>query len=110
MIMATQNKGKLAEINKLVKESMYFDNFYAQNSVGTSSDTEFSLNTSLMPVNSGTVFVSYTDRTYISLESLLHDKGYYTFSMHANKGSMWNRNRMHPSLGYDKLYDMESEF
>ena len=94
-------------LNKLVKEdnSMYFDNFYAQVSVGTSSDTEFTLNTSLMPVQSGTVFVSYYNRNYESLEKLLSDKKYYTFSMHGNKAAMWNRNKMHYSLGYKKFYD-----
>ena len=90
--------------NKLVNESMYFDNFYAQVSVGTSSDTEFTFNTSLMPAQSGTVFVSYYDRTYETLEKLLNDKKYYTFSMHGNKGSMWNRNKMHNSLGYQRFY------
>lgn len=94
-------------LNKLVKESMYFDNFYAQVSAGTSSDTEFTFNTSLMPVQSGTVFVSYYNRNYITLEKLLADKGYYTFSMHGNKASMWNRNKMHPSLGYMDFYSQE---
>lgn len=94
-------------LNKLVDKSMYFDNFYSQVSVGTSSDTEFTLNTSLMPVQSGTVFVSYYDRNYVSLEKLLKDKGYYTFSMHGNKASMWNRHKMHPSLGYMDFYSEE---
>lgn len=98
-------------LNKLVKEdnSMYFDNFYSQVSVGTSSDTEFTFNTSLMPVQSGTVFVSYYNRNYESLEKLLSDKKYYTFSMHGNKAAMWNRNKMHYSLGYKKFYD-ESQY
>ena len=50
------------ELNKLVKDSIYFSNFYSQVSVGTSSDTEFTFNTSLMPSNNGTVFVSYFNR------------------------------------------------
>lgn len=91
-------------LNKLVNESMYFDNFYSQVSVGTSSDAEFTLNTSLMPVQSGTVFVSYYNRDYQSLEKLLLEKNYYTFSMHGNKAAMWNRNKMHPSLGYVRFY------
>ena len=33
-------------INRLSKEGMYFNNFYPQVSTGTSSDTEFTLNTS----------------------------------------------------------------
>ena len=94
-------------LNKLVNESMYFDNFYPQVSVGTSSDTEFTFNTSLMPVQSGTVFVSYYNRNYVSLEKLLSEKKYYTFSMHGNKASMWNRNKMHMSLGYKDFYSEE---
>ena len=91
-------------LNKLTKEGLYFSNFYPEIGVGTSSDTEFTVNTSLLPVSSGTVFVSYYDRYYESIEKLLGDKGYYTFSMHGNKASMWNRDKMHPSLGYKDMY------
>lgn len=94
-------------LNKLVKESMYFDNFYPQVSAGTSSDTEFTFSSSLMPVQSGTVFVSYYNRSYITLQNLLKEKGYYTFSMHGNKASMWNRNKMHPKLGYMDFYSQD---
>lgn len=90
-------------INRLSKEGMYFDNFYPQISIGTSSDTEFTLNTSLMPANSGTVFVSYSDRNYVTIPKLLKEKGYYTFSSHANGDSMWNRRIMHPNLGYEEM-------
>ena len=85
-------------LNKMIKEGLYFDNFYSQVSVGTSSDTELTYNTSLMPTQSGTAFVSYFDRTYISTPSLLKDKGYYTFSMHANNADFWNRRAMHESF------------
>ena len=95
-------------LNRLIKEGMYFDNFYSQVSVGTSSDTELTYNTSLMPTQNGTAFVSYFDRTYISTPSLLKEKGYYTFSMHANNGDFWNRRAMHESLGYDKFYSKET--
>ena len=46
-------------LNKLAKEGIYFSNFYAQVGVGTSSDTEFTYATSLLPANTGTVFVNY---------------------------------------------------
>lgn len=95
-------------LNKISKEGMYFTNFYPQVSVGTSSDTEFTLSTSLMPAASGTVFVSYFDREYPTIYKLLKDKGYYTFSMHANKASMWNRAKMHPNLGYTDFYSQTS--
>ena len=91
-------------LNKLSSEGMYFSNFYSQVSVGTSSDAELTFNTSLMPTKSGTAFVSYPDRTYVSTPSLLKEKGYYTFSMHANNADFWNRRVMHKNLGYDRFY------
>ncbi|MGM9878763.1 MAG: LTA synthase family protein [Bacilli bacterium] len=95
-------------LNKLTKEGLYFDNFYSQVSFGTSSDTEFTYATSLLPVSSGTVFINHSDKEYVSFYKLLKDKGYYTFSMHANTGDFWNRNIMHENLGYDKFYDKSS--
>ncbi len=94
-------------LNKLASESIYFDNFYSQVSVGTSSDAEFTSLTSLMPTNTGTAFVSYFDRTYVSMPSLLSDKGYYTFVMHANKANFWNRDLMYACLGYQRFYSKD---
>jgi len=104
--METKFNGKevTPNLNKLANEGIYFSNFYSQVSVGTSSDAEFTLSTSLMPVNNGTVFMSYFDRQYIGLPTLMKEKGYTTFSMHGNIDSFWNRNVMHKTLGYEKLY------
>ena len=90
-------------LNKLVQKSMYFDNFYSQVSIGTSSDTEFTLNTSLMPAVIGTVFSDYADKEFVSIPKLLKEKGYFSFAMHANNGDYWNRRIMHKNLGYDLL-------
>ena len=95
-------------LNKLASEGMFFSNFYPQVSTGTSSDTEFTLTSSLMPAASGTIFVSYYDRYYNSIPKLLTNEGYYTFSMHGNYSSMWNRNKAHPSLGYQGMYFEDS--
>lgn len=95
-------------LNRLIDEGLFFTNFYSQVSVGTSSDTELTFNTSLMPTQNGTAFVSYFDRTYIATPSLMKEKGYYTFSMHANNADFWNRRAMHDSLGYDKFYSKET--
>ncbi len=102
-------KEVLPNTHQLAKEGMFFSNFNPQISVGTSSDTEFTLNTSLMPALSGTVAVSYYNRKYITIEKLLKEQGYYTFSMHGNKASMWNREKLHKSFGYDRFYS-EKDF
>lgn len=97
-------------LQKLSNEGLYFSNFYSQESVGTSSDTEFTLSTSLMPTSSGTVFVNYFDRKYESIQSLLKEKGYYNFSMHGNNRNFWNRNAMHKNLGYDKFFAYPEDY
>lgn len=95
-------------LNRLIKSSMYFDNFYAQVGVGTSSDTEFTYATSLLPSNNGTVFVNYFNDEFVTIQNLLKNKGYYVFSMHGNAGDFWNRDAMHMNMGYDKFYSKSS--
>ena len=97
-------------LNKLAREGLYFSNFYAQESVGTSSDSEFTFSSSLMPASSGTVAINYWDRDYTTTQKMLTDLGYYTFSMHGNNGSYWNRMNLHKSLGYQKFYNYTTDF
>jgi len=108
MYLSFNNEEVTPNMNRLAKEGIFFSNFYSQVGVGTSSDAEFTFNTSLMPSTSGTVFVNYFDRDYVSIPNLLKEKGYYTFSMHGNTGEFWNRNVMHETLGYDKYYSKDS--
>ena len=91
-------------INKLAKDGIYFSNFYSQESVGNSSDSEFTSLSSLLPSSSGTVFMNYFDREYETILKLLKEKDYYTFSMHGNNGSAWNRDITYKYLGYDDFY------
>ncbi len=104
MNLSFNGKDVTPNLKKLAKEGMHFTNFYPQVSTGTSSDTEFTLLTGLMPASSGTVFVSYYDRNYFTIPKYLASRGYETFSMHGNLSSMWNRNKAHPSLGYNSMY------
>ena len=97
-------------MNKLAKEGIYFSNFYSQESVGTSSDSEFTFNTSLTPASSGTVAINYYDREYVTIPKLLKTQGYYTFSMHGNNGTFWNRNLLHESFGYDYFYNYTKDY
>ena len=95
-------------LNKLASEGLFFDNFYAQVGVGTSSDTEFTYATGLLPANNGTVFVNYFNNKFVTMQNLLKNKGYYVFSMHGNVGDFWNRDTMHINMGYDKFYSKSS--
>lgn len=95
-------------LNRLASEGIYFDNYYSEVGVGTSSDAEFTFSTSLMPSSNGTVFVNYFDRQYETIQKSFKRKGYYTFSMHGNTGDFWNRSTMHKNMGYDKFYSKSS--
>ena len=108
MDLSFNGEEAVPNVNRLAKDGMFFKNFYPQISTGTSSDTEFTLSSSLMPASSGTVFVSYYNRNYITIQKLLKQKGYYTFSTHGNYASMWNRDKAHPSLGYEDMIFEES--
>ena len=94
----------MPNLKKLSEEGLYFSNYYAQASGGTSSDSEFTISSSLLPVTSGVVAISYWNRDYETIQKLVKENGYRTISMHANTGSFWNRINFHNSLGYDKFY------
>lgn len=106
--LSMNNKEVTPNLNRIAKEGLYFSKFYPQISVGTSSDTEFTLLTGLMPSSSGTVFVSYSNRKYEGMPQLFQDIGYYTFSMHANNADYWNRKVMHKNLGYIDFFAKDS--
>ncbi|SDF64098.1 Phosphoglycerol transferase MdoB [Fontibacillus panacisegetis] len=90
--------------NKLMKESLYFSNFYHQTGQGRTSDADFSSQTSLHPLPTGSVFVRYPDHTYDALPLILKENGYSTSAFHAYEGSFWNRTNMYRELGYDQFY------
>lgn len=91
-------------LNKLASEGLYFSNYYSQESVGTSSDTEFTITNSILPVGTGTVFINYDYNNYQSMIKSFEEIGYYTFSMHGNICEYWNRSQMYQAIGYDHFY------
>lgn len=108
MNLSFNEKELTPNLNKLAKTGIFFNNFYAQEGVGTSSDSEFTYATGLLPANIGTAFVNYFENKYVTIQNLLKNKGYYVFSMHGNVGSFWNRDVMYQNIGYDKFYSKSS--
>lgn len=95
-------------LNKLLNNSLYFNNIYEQNNSGTSSDADFLVNTSIFPIREGTAFQGYPWTKYNSLQRLLETKGYKTISTHAEIGGNWNWAENHKSFGADKILDINS--
>ncbi|WP_410769707.1 LTA synthase family protein [Fontibacillus sp. BL9] len=90
--------------NKLMQESLYFSNYYHQTGQGRTSDADFSSQSSLHPLPTGSVFVRYPDHSYDTLPQILGQNGYETGAFHAYEGSFWNRINMYKAMGYDHFY------
>lgn len=93
-------------LNKLLSNSLYFNNIYEQNSSGTSSDADLLVNTSVFPVRKGTTFFSYPWTKYNTLQNLLNYEGYTTISTHAELPGNWNWAEAHKSFGAEKIWDV----
>lgn len=94
-------------LNKLIHDSLYFDNIYYQVSGGNTSDAEFLANNSLYPLSEGSVYHRYSENTYHSMPSILKDKGYNTYSLHAFNKTFWNREEMYKAIKFDTFFSSE---
>lgn len=94
-------------LNSLLKDSYYFTNFYHQTAQGKSSDSEFTIDTSMYPLPSGAVYFTHAFNKYNALPKILGEAGYNNNVFHANNSSFWNRDQMYKSMGYDKFYDLQ---
>ncbi len=92
-------------LNKLIKESMYFPYFFSQVGQGNTSDAEFICNTSIYPLANGVVSRSYIGIEYPSLPRILKKQGYTSMTFHPNDITFWNRDNLYPCLGFDKVYE-----
>jgi phosphoglycerol transferase MdoB-like AlkP superfamily enzyme len=91
-------------LNKWIKKSAYFNNFFYQISSGGTSDAEFMTNNSLYPSASGAAYYMYSGNEFNSLGSSFKAEGYSTAALHGFKSTFWNRNVMYNAEGFDKFY------
>lgn len=91
-------------LNKLIKNSAYFSNYFYQTASGGTSDAEFLSNNSLYPTSAGSVSYLYTNNTFNALPKALMDKGYTTSGFHGYTENFWNRNLMYPKYGFQQFH------
>jgi phosphoglycerol transferase MdoB-like AlkP superfamily enzyme len=96
-------------LNRLLKESIYFNNLFTVIGPGSTSDAEFAVNTSLFPLVSGIIYSDYFKNDFYSLPKILKKAGYHTYISHANIASFWNREQMYKSQGIDRFFS-EKDF
>ncbi|AIQ14912.1 sulfatase [Paenibacillus durus] len=92
-------------LNAVMKESLYFPNFYQMVGQGNTSDAEFVVNTSFYIPPRGAATQMYVDKVLPSLPRLMEKNGYQTATFHTNDVEFWNRGELYSSLGWGKYYD-----
>ncbi|WP_125152481.1 LTA synthase family protein [Clostridium rectalis] len=95
-------------LNRWIKRSAYFNNYFYQTSSGGTSDAEFLSNNSLYPSASGSVTYLYSGNEFNALPKALKDKGYTTTAFHGFRETFWNRNVIYPKYGFDTFYGEKS--
>lgn len=90
-------------LNKFIKESIYFSRTYNQTASGNSSDAEFLVNTGLYPSAAGVAYTKYAGNKYEALPKVLSEQSYVSLALHGDRPGFWNRNRMYPSMGFNRF-------
>lgn len=94
-------------LNKMLKNSIYFSNFYEQINNGGSTDADFMANTSIYPLRMGSTFFRYPDNVYNSLPKLLQKQAYSTIAIHPDRAAYWNWLPNLKAIGFEKCIDSE---
>jgi lipoteichoic acid synthase len=92
---------------KLKHEGIHFSNHFTPVFPRTTSDTEFIINTSLIPsIEDGPTISKYKDNSYSnSLAMLFNSQGYITNAFHGNHKRFYSRDIIYQNYGYHQFYD-----
>lgn len=95
---------------KMIQEGLYFENYYSPTYKASTSDSEFVVNTSLVPsISYGTTSYDFANNEYPnSIANRFKEAGYTTQSFHSNTGDFYNRFNYHRALGYEMFYDQKA--
>lgn len=88
---------------RLKTKGIFVEGYNSPLLIGSTSDSEFMTNTSLLPANNGKITSNvYYDNTFPNaLAKVFTKSGYYSMATHNNYGVYYNRDVMMPKLGYD---------
>ena len=96
-------------LNEFLRENIEITNMMSQ-SYSTTADSEYSVMTSMYPLENGQVFSMYNTNINNDIYSLYKDNGYNTYYMHGNTKEFWNRFNVYERLKIDEksyIHDFE---
>lgn len=90
----------------LKQDSLSFTNHYTPAFITAGTfNTEFMVNTSLIPAQPGLSMSVYTSNDFPNaMASLFEAKGYTARSFHGSEAEIYTRGAIHENLGYEKYY------
>lgn len=96
----------------LMKDGLNFTNMYTPGYGGVRTfNTEFSVNTGMYLPTDGNLAFSYCTNDFSeSMPNLFRKEGYSAESFHYNAAVFYNRNIMHPAMGYEKHVSFYNEY
>ncbi|WP_244833891.1 LTA synthase family protein [Clostridium sp. BJN0001] len=94
-------------LNKLLNNSLYFDNIYHQNKTSFSADADLMANASILTSN-GRPFYDYPTVTLNSMAKVLSKEGYEAISTHPETAGGWNWAESHRgALGVNNIWTVD---
>jgi phosphoglycerol transferase MdoB-like AlkP superfamily enzyme len=90
-------------LNGLRSRALYFPLVFDQTGQGRSSDAEFAVLNSLLPLDRGAVAFRRPDNRFVALPGVLRRAGYTTVSAHPFEKGFWNRGVLHPRYGFQRM-------
>lgn len=94
-------------LNRLIENSLYFNNIYEQNNGANSIDCDVLINASTFTLGDCITALDYPETKYNSFPAVLGENGYHTFSTHIEKGSDWGFGELHKNgFGFKEIWDI----
>lgn len=92
----TNGKEITPNLNRLIKEGLYFNNIYEQNNAGNSIDCDYIVHSSVFPLGDKITALNYGEVAYPnSLQRVLNNEGYKTISTHQLDNGEFNWAELH---------------
>jgi phosphoglycerol transferase MdoB-like AlkP superfamily enzyme len=89
-------------LRRWANDGARFTNVTDQTNEGRTSDAEFTMLASLLPLDHGAVAFRYPGNHLVALPRVLAEHGYHTLSAVPFEPGFWNRRVMHPAYGFQQ--------
>ena len=102
--MKFKGRDVLPNMDRLARESLWFEDFYSEVGHGATADADLLVNCSIHPLLNEVVYSSYADRTFHCMPAIMKEHGYRTFALQGVRPDFWNVGTMYSRIGFDRFF------